>query len=67
GDISGTAQYGMFASMFYGCTSLTGASAKINGKYLYEIWPDATTNRVGSCYSGDTGLDDYADIPAEWQ
>ncbi|MBD5400987.1 hypothetical protein HDR61_04590, partial [bacterium] len=67
GDISGTAQEGMFARMFYGCTSLTGPSAKINGKYLYEIWSYVTASPVDECYFGDTGLDDYASIPASWK
>ncbi|MBD5400508.1 hypothetical protein HDR61_02045 [bacterium] len=67
GNISGAAQRSMFFCMFCNGTSLTGPSAKINGKYLYKIWPSATSVQVGGCYLGDTGLDDYADIPAAWK
>ena len=48
-------------------TSLTGPSARINGKYLYEIWPDATCNQVGGMYEGQTGLDDWDNIPDVWK
>ena len=41
--------------------------AKSNGKYLYEIWPDATKAQVGKAYEGTTGLSDYADIPTQWK
>ena len=66
GNISGTAQKRMFFHTFYNCTSLTGPSARINGQYLYEIWPDATSGQVGYMYSGATGLDDYCIIPTVW-
>ena len=66
GNISGTAQRGMFKETFYNCTSLTGPSARINGQYLYEIWPDATSSQVSNMYSGATGLSDYACIPTVW-
>ena len=54
------------AGTFYGCTSLTGQSAQINGKYLYNIWPSATEEQVGSAYGNATGLTDYASMPAIW-
>ena len=64
GDISGEPQgSGFFSYTFRGCKKLTGTSAKINGKYLYEIWPEIETNM----YSGATGLTDYADIPTAWK
>ena len=66
GNISGPAQSGMFYGTFYNCTSLTGPSARINGKYLYEIWPDATCGQVGGMYKG-TGLDDWDNIPDAWK
>ena len=66
GNISGTAQNGMFYYMFSYCTSLTGPSARINGKYLYEIWPSATSSQVGDMYYKATGLDDYRCIPTTW-
>ncbi|MBQ7055856.1 MAG: hypothetical protein IJN91_02905 [Alphaproteobacteria bacterium] len=67
GNISGTAKGVMFYRTFYNCTSLTGPSARINGQYLYEIWPDATSSQVGSMYSGATGLSDYSNIPSNWK
>ena len=66
GNISGPAQYYMFSRTFYDCTSLTGPSARINGQYVYEIWPDATEGQVGDMYENATGLDDYRCIPTVW-
>ena len=66
GNISGTAQSSMFYGTFYDCTSLTGPSARINGQYLYEIWPDATT-QFEDMYYRATGLSDYASIPDVWK
>ena len=57
----------VFYHMFNGCKNLTGSSGRINGQYLYEIWPDATQNQVGDMYSGAVNLSDYADIPAVWK
>ncbi|MBQ7056156.1 MAG: hypothetical protein IJN91_04475 [Alphaproteobacteria bacterium] len=67
GSISGTAQNGMFYMTFGYCPSLTGPSARINGQYLYEIWPSATSYQVGGMYSGATGLSDYSSIPTYWK
>ena len=67
GNISGAAQKLMFFQTFLGCTSLTGSSARINGQYLYEIWPDATSSQVGDMYGGATGLSDYSSIPDVWK
>ncbi len=67
GNISGTAQSHMFFGTFDGCTSLTGPSARINGQYLYEIWPDATTSQVNDMYYNATGLSDYSSIPDVWK
>ena len=66
GNISGTAQYQMFEGMFMGCTSLTGPSARINGQYLYEIWPTYPGWFYGA-YIGCTGLSDYATMPTMWK
>ena len=63
GDISGAEKYGMFESTFSNCTSLTGPSARIGGKYLYEIWPDY----IGETYRNATGLSDYDQIPYGWR
>lgn len=64
GDIPGEPQgSGFFSYTFRGCKKLTGESAKINGKYLYEIWPEIETRM----YNGATGLTDYADIPSNWK
>ena len=63
GDISGAEAYGMFGRTFSNCTSLTGPSARIGGKYLYEIWPDYN----GWTYQNATGLSDYDQIPSGWR
>ena len=67
GEFSGTVQNQMFAETFYRNYALTGDSAKSGGKYLYEIWPDATKNYVGGMYTSATGLSDYASIPDVWK
>ena len=67
GNISGTAQNFMFYRTFSHCTSLTGPSARINGQYLYEIWPDTTWSQVDSMYQNATKLDDYSSIPSAWK
>ena len=63
--ISGPAADFMFASTFANCTSLTGPSARINGQYLYEIWPNGT--RDMNTYKNATGLSDYDQIPLLWK
>ena len=63
-ETGGAYQTAMFASTFSGCTSLTGPSAKIGGKYLYEIWPDASGQNT---YANDTQLSDYSQIPYGWK
>ena len=67
GNISGTVKSGMFDSTFYNCTSLTGPSARINGQYLYEIWPNAPSSYDYGPYYGCTGLSDYSTMPAVWR
>ncbi len=68
GDLSGNAQQGMFANTFSGCSGLTGPSARTtSGQYLYKIWPDVTAEQAGDCYTGATGLSDYANIPYPWR
>lgn len=65
--LSGKLNLSTFGSTFDGCTGLTGPSARINGKYLYEIWPDAKSTQVGSMYCGAEGLDDWDNIPDAWK
>ena len=67
GNISGTAQDYMFYQTFFKCTSLTGPSARINGQYLYEIWPSAASSQVGDMYFNATKLSDYSSIPSAWK
>ena len=67
GNISGTAKSSMFYETFYNCTSLTGPSARINGQYLYEIWPSVTGLYVLNMYAGCIGLSDYSSIPYPWK
>ena len=63
--ISGPAAESMFHRTFDSCTSLTGPSARINGQYLYEIWPDISARTY--TYRNATGLSDYEQIPANWK
>ena len=65
GEISGTLAWNAFIYTFINCKNLTGTSAKMNGEYLYNIWPDTTY--AGGMYRGCTGLTDYADIPSNWK
>ncbi len=67
GNLSGTAQSNMFYRMFYGDKKLTGYAAKINGQYLHEIWPNATTAQVGGMYGSCNKLSDYRSIPSTWR
>ena len=67
GDISGTAQGSMFSNTFAYCSNLTGPSARINGKYLYEIWPYNSSVFFAFMYSGATKLSDYSSIPSNWK
>ena len=66
--ISGPAADSMFWQTFYNCTSLTGPSARINGQYLYEIWPNVSPNvSYMYTYRNATGLSDYDQIPRNWK
>ena len=65
--ISGPPAERMFFRTFYNATSLTGPSARINGQFLYHIWPDATTTHVEGMYRNATGLSDWGSIPAAWR
>lgn len=67
GDISGPAAPWMFYQSFLNDSGLTGPSARINGQYLYEIWPSPPENGSTSCYGNATGLSDYSTIPAQWK
>ncbi|MBR4860183.1 MAG: hypothetical protein IKV10_02685 [Alphaproteobacteria bacterium] len=67
GEMSGEPQANMFYRMFYGDKKLTGYSVKSNGKYLYEIWPNATSAQVGGMYSSCNKLSDYRSIPSAWR
>ena len=58
GILSGSAASNMFVQTFQGCSGLTGTSVKLGGKFLYEIWPNATSAQVGDMYTGCTGLTD---------
>ncbi|MBQ7949367.1 MAG: hypothetical protein IJ276_00060 [Alphaproteobacteria bacterium] len=71
GTLSGSAASNMFVQTFQGCSGLTGTSVKSGGKFLYEIWPNATSAQVGDMYTGCTGLTDNncetgVMIPAIW-
>lgn len=65
--LTGELKTGVFKYMFSDCYGLGGDSAKINGEYLYNRWPNATTEQVGGMYMNDTGLSDYSAIPDTWK
>lgn len=67
GDLSGDAQSNMFVETFYNDNKLYGYSPKINGLYLYEIWPNATQNQVGDAFYKCNKLSDYNTIPNVWK
>lgn len=64
-DINAPLAEDVFAYTF-GFSGLTDPAARINGRYLYEIWPDATYAQVRNMYSGSTELSDYNCIPTAW-
>ena len=63
--ISGPAADSMFTRTFAYCRSLTGPSARTNGQYLYEIWPNV--GGYMNTYEHATGLSDYDQIPFKWK
>ena len=65
--LTGGLKTGVFSYMFSDCYGLSGNSAKINGEYLYNRWPDATSEQVGGMYMNDTGLTDFTNIPSVWK
>ncbi len=65
--ISGAPAWYMFSGTFSGCRGLTGPSARINGMYLYEVWPNIGSSYVDGMYSNATGLSDYENIPSVWK
>jgi hypothetical protein len=67
GNISDGTANNMFYGTFYGCSNLQGPSAKSNGQYLYNKFSTTNGNYIGRCYTGATGLSDYASIPAAWK
>jgi hypothetical protein len=73
GKLSGTLEEKTyyFNNMFNGCKAITSASPKIatddGYKYIYEIWPNATTYNVGKMFAGDTLMADYANIPTNYK
>lgn len=67
GNLSGAPQTDMFTNTFYSDRKLYGSSAKINGQYLYEIWPNATSAQVDGAYASCNKLSDYKSIPSVWR
>ena len=54
-----------YAYCFRGCTSLDGNTPHDgSGNHLWELTPEPTGTL---CFGSDTGLDDYASIPADWK
>lgn len=67
GNLSGAAQDNMFYRTFYGDKKLTGYTPRINGQYLYEVWPDATSAQVGGMFGSCNKLSDYRSFPSVWR
>ena len=69
GNISGTPAGYMFYSTFFNCSKLTGESALMpdGTTHLYDQFPTASGTDCDNCYSGATGLNDYATMPAAWK
>lgn len=67
GDLSGNPQPNMFYRTFYGDKKLTGYTPKINGQYLYEVWPNATSAQVGGMFGNCNKLSDYRSFPSVWR
>lgn len=65
--LTGDLKTGTFNYMFADCYRLGGYSANANGEYLYNKWPNATTNQVGGMYMNDMHLSDYGAIPNAWK
>ncbi len=70
GDLSGAPAANMFNATFqmmWGTSGLTGKSARNpDGKYLYDVFPTATSSDVNEMYYG-TCLYDNASIPSAWR
>ena len=64
-DTDGSYKSEAFYHTFYNCTSLSGPSARINGQYLYKIWPYISFRQ--QTYYNDTKLSDYDSIPSYWR
>ena len=68
--ISAVASKAMFSGTFYGCSGLTGLSARMpDGTFLYDYFDLATAGGMSfaSMYYDCTGLDDYDSIPNVWK
>ena len=69
GAISGAPASYMFSYTFNNCSNLTGESALMPDgiTHLYKQFPTASGTQCDNCYSGATGLDDYATMPDAWK
>jgi hypothetical protein len=65
-NMTGTPAEEMYIETFAGCSSLKGESARLNGDYFYNLWPDLP-GVFDAMYYDCTGLTDYADIPMSWK
>lgn len=65
-NMTGTPAEEMYIETFAGCSSLEGESARLNGDYFYNLWPDLS-GVFDAMYYDCTGLTDYEDIPSSWK
>lgn len=67
GNLTGDLGNSTFYGTFYQSHNMTGSSARdANGRYLYEVWPDATWDHVTGMYCNDSQYTDRDNIPNAW-
>ena len=67
GNLTGDLGLYTFGNTFYNSDNMTGSSARdANGRYLYEVWPDATWGQVEGMYCNGSQYTDMDNIPGAW-
>ena len=67
GNLTGDLGSYTFGNTFYNSDNMTGSSARdANGRYLYEVWPDATWGQVEGMYCNGSQYTDMDNIPIAW-
>ncbi|MBR2342476.1 MAG: hypothetical protein IKA73_03390 [Alphaproteobacteria bacterium] len=67
GNLTGDLGSYTFGNTFLNSDNMTGSSARdANGRYLYEVWPDATWGQVEGMYCNGSQYTDMDNIPGAW-